>query len=94
MRLGLTLGVLGLLGASLAAHAQRLDDVKAREIIGPFYGLFNIATRGDVLATAKLVLTPDYESCSGYLPSECRDREATTKAFEGLAKSIPTCGST
>ncbi len=89
MRLSLALGVLGFLGASVAAQAQSLDDLKAREIIGPFYSLLNVATRGDVVATENSVLAPDYESCSGYLPSECRGREAMIKAVEGFAKSIP-----
>ena len=89
MRFGLALGVLGLLGASVAVQAQGLDDLKAREIIGPFYGLLTVATRGDVLATEERILTPDYQSCSGNLPSECRDRETMIKVFEGFAKSTP-----
>ena len=31
----------------------------------------------------------DYQSCSGNLPSECRDRETMIKVFEGFAKSTP-----
>ena len=36
MRFQLALSVLGILGASVAAQAQSLDDLKAREIIGQF----------------------------------------------------------
>ena len=89
VRFQLMLGVLGLLGASVAAQAQGLSDLEAREIIGPWYSLFSVATRGDVRATQQAALTPDYESCAGYLPSECRDRDATVKLVDGFAKSIP-----
>ena len=88
MRLHLAAGVFVLVGASVAAHAQGLDDLKAREVIGPFYAL-NVATRGDVSATEDRILTPDYQSCSGNLPSECRDRGTMIKAFESLATSTP-----
>ena len=89
LRFSLALGVIGLLATSLAAHAQPLNNIKARQIIDPFYSLFSVATRGDVSAIVKSTVTPDYESCSGYLPSECRNRDATIKAFEGVAKAIP-----
>ena len=89
MRFRLALGVLGLLGTSVAVQAQSLNEHKAREIIGPFYGLLNVATRGDVLATEERILTPDYQSCSGNLPSECRDRDTMIRIFEGFAKATP-----
>lgn len=89
MRFCLAAGVLGLLGASVAVQAQSLDDLKAREIIGPFYSLLTIATRGDVSATEDRILTPDYQSCSGNLPTECRDRETMIKVVEGFAGSTP-----
>lgn len=89
MRFRLALGVLGLLGASVTAQAQSLDELKARETIGSFYSLLNVATRGDVSETEKNLLTPDYESCSSNLPSECRDRETMIKVFEGLANTTP-----
>ena len=96
MRFRLALGVLGLLGASVAVQAQGLDDLKAREIIGPFYGLLTVATRGDVLATEERILTPDYQSCPGNLPSECRDRETMiTVRYSKVSPNLPqTCGST
>jgi hypothetical protein len=45
--------------------------VEAREVVAPWYALFNVATRGDVREVREQVLTEDYKSCSGYLPSEC-----------------------
>ena len=87
--LRLALGFFGVFGVSVAVQAQTLDDVKAREIIGPFYGLLTVATRGDVPATEERILALDYQSCSGNLPSECRDRETMIKVFEGFAKSTP-----
>jgi len=35
------------------------------------------------------VLTPDNESCWGYLPGECWGRDASIKVVGGFAKSIP-----
>jgi hypothetical protein len=57
-----------MLAAMAPAAAQGLSEAKAREIIAPWYSLFNVATRGDVKAIQERVLPPDYESCSGYLP--------------------------
>ena len=44
-----------------AASAQTFTDAQARAIIAPWYGLFNVATRGDVKAVHEQVLTADYE---------------------------------
>jgi ketosteroid isomerase-like protein len=35
------------------------------------------------------VLTADYESCWGYLPTECWGRDTSIKVVGGFAKSIP-----
>ena len=40
-------------------RAGALSEPKAREIIGPWYSLFNVATRGDVEAIQERVLTAD-----------------------------------
>jgi hypothetical protein len=53
------------------AAAQGLTAAKAREIVAPWYSLFDVATRSDVKGIQEQVLTADYESCSGYLPGEC-----------------------
>jgi len=78
-----------LVGAASAAAAQSLTDERARTIIAPWYSLFNVATRGDVKSIQEQVLTPDYESCSGYLPGECWGRDTSIKVVSNFAKSIP-----
>jgi hypothetical protein len=77
-----------LTGAS-AASAQGLTDVQARAVIAPWYSLFNVATRGDVKIIQEQVLTADYETCAGYLPGECWDRDTSIKRVSGFATSIP-----
>ena len=84
----LILAAVSLAGAS-AASAQGLTEAKAREIIAPWYSLFNVATRGDVKAIEEQVLTADYESCSGYLPSECWGRDTSIKVVSNFSNSIP-----
>jgi hypothetical protein len=86
--LQLAIAVLSVTGAS-AASAQSLTEAQARAIIAPWYSLFNVATRGDVKAIQEKVLTADYESCSGYLPSECWGRETSIKVVGNFSNSIP-----
>ena len=76
-------------GICTASAAQPLTEEQARAIIAPWYSLFNIATRGDVSAIQEQVLTPDYESCSGYLPNECWGRETSIKVVSNFANTIP-----
>ena len=76
-------------GICTASAAQPLTEEQARAIIAPWYSLFNVATRGDVRATQEQVLTPDYESCSGYLPNECWGRETSIKVVSNFANTIP-----
>jgi ketosteroid isomerase-like protein len=72
-----------------AATAQTMTEERARAVIAPWYGLFNVATRGDVKATQEQILTADYESCSGYLPGECWGRETSIKVVSNFANTIP-----
>jgi predicted ester cyclase len=72
-----------------AASAQSMTGAQARDIVAPWYGLFNVATRGDVKAVQEQVLTADYESCSGYLPGECWGRDTSIKVVSNFSKSIP-----
>jgi ketosteroid isomerase-like protein len=78
-----------LLAGVSAASAQSLTDAQARAIIAPWYALFNVASRGDVKATQEQVLTPDYETCSGYLPTECWGRDTSIKVVSSFSNSIP-----
>jgi ketosteroid isomerase-like protein len=65
------------------------SEQQARDLIAPWYGLFNVATRGDVRAIQEAVLTDDYESCAGYLPGECWGRETSIKVVSNFATTIP-----
>jgi hypothetical protein len=87
-KLMLTIAALACAAAS-AASAQRLTEAQARAIIAPWYSLFNIATRGDVKAIQEQVVAANYESCSGYLPSECWGRETSVKVVSNFANTIP-----
>jgi ketosteroid isomerase-like protein len=84
----LSLAAVLLTGAS-AVSAQGLTEGQARTIVAPWYSLFNVASRGDVKAIQEQVLTADYESCSGYLPGECWDRDTSIKVVGNFANSIP-----
>jgi ketosteroid isomerase-like protein len=81
--------------ATFAGHlcavsaAQPVTEEQARTVIAPWYSLFNVATRGDVRAIQEQVLTPDYESCSGYSAGECWGRETSIKVVSNFATSIP-----
>jgi ketosteroid isomerase-like protein len=66
-----------------------ISEQQARDLIAPWYGLFNVATRGDVRAVQEAILTGDYESCAGYLPGECWGREASIKVVSNFATTIP-----
>lgn len=70
------------------ASAQSFTDAQARAIIAPWYSLRNVATRGDVKAVHEKVLTPDYESWSGYLPSKCWGRDTSIKVVTNFSNSI------
>jgi ketosteroid isomerase-like protein len=73
----------------MSKSAQGLTEAQARAVIAPWYGLFNIATRGDVKAVHEQALTADYESCSGYLPGECWGRDTSIRVAANFANSIP-----
>src|SRR5258706_4592242 len=78
-----------MLAAVAPAAAQGLSEGRAREIIAPWYSLFNVATRGDVKSIQEQVLTSDYESCAGYLPGECWGRDPSIKVVGNFSNSIP-----
>jgi hypothetical protein len=69
--------------------AGNLTEPEARAIIAPWYKLFNLPVQGDMKTLQEEILTPDYQSCSGYLPSECWGRDASIKIVGGFATSIP-----
>ena len=69
----------------LTASAQNLTEAQARAAIASWYVLFNQPVQGDMRALQEQVLTADYESCWGYLPSECWGRDASIKVVGGVA---------
>jgi len=81
--------ITALLTSAVAAAAQGLTEAQARAVIAPWYSLFNQPVQGDMKTLQEQVLTADYESCSGYLPSECWGRDTSIKVVGGFAKSIP-----
>jgi ketosteroid isomerase-like protein len=78
-----------LLTSAFAASAQGLTEAQARAAISPWYSVFNLPVQGDMKTLQEQVLTADYESCWGYLPSECWGRDTSIKVVGGFAKSIP-----
>jgi ketosteroid isomerase-like protein len=66
-----------------------LSEEQARELIAPWYSMFNVAVRGDVRAIQEAVLSEDYESCAGYLPGECWGRETSIAVVANFASTIP-----
>jgi hypothetical protein len=66
-----------------------LTEEQARAAIAPWYGLFNVASRGDVKTIQEQILTEDYESCAGYLPGECWGRETSIKVVSNFANTVP-----
>ena len=72
-----------------AGWAQTLTEAQARAAIAPWYALFNQPVPGDMKMLQEQILTPDYESCSGYLPGECWGRDNSIRVVGGFAKSIP-----
>lgn len=71
------------------AGAEQLTVEKARAIVAPWYSLFNVAERHDVKAIHEQVYTEDFQSCGGYLPSECHGRDASVQMISGFAGLIP-----
>ena len=73
----------------VTGSTQTLTEAQARAVIGPWYALFNQPVQGDMKILQEQILTPDYESCSGYLPGECWGRDNSIRVVGGFAKSIP-----
>ena len=74
---------------AVIASAQTVTEAQARAVITSWHVLFNQPVQGDMRALQEQALTPDYESCWGYLPSECWGRETSIQVVGGFAKSIP-----
>lgn len=79
----------GLVAPTLIAYGQGMTEAQARAIIAPWYSQFNLPLQGDVKTIHEQVLTPDYQSCSGYLPGECWGRDQSVKVVGNFSKIIP-----
>ena len=66
-----------------------LTEAQVHAVIDPWYSQFTVATRGDVKAIWEKVVSPDYQSCSGYLPGDCLGRDAAIRLVGGLTTAIP-----
>ena len=71
------------------AQSTALTEAEARAVIGPWYSMFTIATRGDVRSLHDQVVASGYRSYTGDGPGESWDREASIKVISGFAQSIP-----
>src|SRR5713226_5764122 len=80
---------LAVLTMPATGSTETLTEAQARAVIAPWYSLFNQPVQGDMKTLQEQVLTADYESCWGYLPSECWGRDTSIKVVGGFAKSIP-----
>jgi hypothetical protein len=82
---------LALFGASGVAQAgpKSLTEAQAHAAIDPWYSQFTVANRADPKAIQEKVVSPDYQTCNGYLPSDCWGRDASIRTIGGLAVAIP-----
>lgn len=85
----IALAALGLALSIGGASAGELTVKQATDLVMPWYGLFNVAEKHDVRAVHEQVYTEDFKSCSGYLPSDCHDRDYSIKMISGFPKLIP-----
>jgi len=80
---------IAVLTVPVTGWAQALTEAQARVVIAPWYALFNQPVLGDMKALQEQILTPDYESCWGYLPGECWGRDNSIRVVGGFGKSLP-----
>lgn len=83
------LAALGLALSINGAHAGELTVKQATDLVTPWYSLFNVVEKHDVKAVHEQVYTEDFQSCSGYLPSDCHDRDYSMKMISSFPKMIP-----
>lgn len=66
-----------------------LTEAQAREIIAPWYSMFNQPVQGDVKALHEQAVTPDYQSHTGDGTGESWGRDTSIAVISGFARSIP-----
>src|SRR5271163_3903623 len=92
----LSMKTLSVLAAALAlstlaatATAGDLTESQVHAVIDPWYSQFTATTRVDVKAIQENVVSPDYQTCSGFLPGECWGRDVSIRTVSGLTTAIP-----
>lgn len=85
----IALAALGFGALTSGAHAGELTVKQATDLVTPWYSLFNVAEKQDVKAVHEQVYTEDFQSCSGYLSSDCHDRDYSVKMISGFPQMIP-----
>src|SRR5271163_4923211 len=77
--------------STLAANATAagLTEAQVHAVIDPWYSQFTAANHADVKSIQEKVVSPDYQTCSGVLPSECWGRDVSMRTVSGLTTSIP-----
>ena len=80
-----------LLGVAAGAQAapEGLTEAQVHAVIDPWYSQFKVAGHPDVKAIQETVVSPDYQTCNGYLPSDCWGRDVSMKTVAGLGMAIP-----
>ena len=86
--LQLLIALVALTGA-FTVKAQSLTEEQARAAIASWYALFNQPFQGDVQAQHDKVVTPDYLTCWGVLPTDCWGKEQSIKTIGNFVKTIP-----
>ena len=74
---------------ALSAQAQGMTEAQARAAIAPLYATFSQPVQGDVQSLIEQGTTPDWQSCSGDAPGECRGRAASIQVFQGFGRAMP-----
>ena len=79
--------------SALAANAQAgpndLTEAQVHAVIDPWYSQFTVANHVDVKALEEEVVSPDFQTCNGYLPADCWGRDASIRVITGLGQAIP-----
>jgi hypothetical protein len=80
---------LGAAATSALAAPKALTEAQAHVVIDPWYSQFTVANHSDVKAIQEKVVSPDYQTCNGYLPGDCWGRDASIRTVGGLGQAIP-----
>ncbi len=77
------------MAATAQAAPKALTEAQVHAVIDPWYSQFTVANHADVKALEEKVVSPDYQTCNGYLPGDCWGRDASIRVITGLGQAIP-----